>query len=165
LTDADGDDVVEPLVLLARRFVSRGRAEVPCLEVQYAAVVRVDERAVVGLDGGAHVNLADAVGPDEKPVPASRQNLAGDLRAEHLAAFHINDVARALGRRADLLAGIEFGLGDRDQFGVERGRIFRARGDSRDSCGGEAGARGQKVAARLDEFLPVHGCFSSASFF
>ena len=63
----------------------------------------VDERAVVGLEREAQVELEDAVAPEQRPVTAPGQHLAAQPRALEVPARDRCGDARAVRHGADLL--------------------------------------------------------------
>jgi hypothetical protein len=83
-----GPEVV--LVVVARAFAGdRGDRGVGVLD--HAEVLHEDVRAVVGVDGGAHVEASEAVGAREDPVRATGAHLAVDALAGDLSAHHLED--------------------------------------------------------------------------
>src|SRR5579862_993387 len=70
-------------------------------------VADIDQRAVVGLQRIARLELRHAIAAQDLPIGAARQHLAADVRPRKLAAGDRDDAARALAdvaaieRRAD----------------------------------------------------------------
>src|SRR5690348_10147618 len=63
--------------------------------VAQAAIDDADERAVIGLERVARLELGDAVGPDDLPVGAARQHHAAEPWSRHRAAGDGDDAAPA----------------------------------------------------------------------
>src|SRR5882724_5256742 len=116
--DADGDDAVEPGVLLRSCFEDRrgakveigGRHRLAAPEPRHgvgaagedAAIVGVDEVAVIGAQGAAHVQFNDTVCALEQPVAARDQYLAAQLRPLEAAALERNHHAVTARSAADI---------------------------------------------------------------
>ena len=89
--------------------------------VAVALGVDQDQRAAVGLDGVARLQMHHAVGADDLPVGAAGQHLAVEPWAFDRAAMDVDDAPLAIGRVAELLDAAERRVdGENRLFGDER---------------------------------------------
>src|SRR5688572_30686774 len=121
-TLADQDRLVEPGVALVARFAARVGEEVLVAELGRRAataehlhdlrrdldepvVLHIDDRVVVSLERGAHIQAAVAIRTDQQPVGTSADDLAFHAVALKFAAGDIEDHPRAKRSRTDLVEG------------------------------------------------------------
>src|SRR5258706_16122322 len=93
--------------------------------VAVAEVAHVDERAVVGLERVARVELGYAVGADHLPVGAAGQHASGELLAAEAAAGDGNDAPPAERRVAQLLRWRERDLSPKEELKRQSKRFTR----------------------------------------
>src|SRR5262249_40270883 len=96
-TNADRDDAIQECVFLGRGLQSRQRSKViaggidgfstaerrNCSRRPVAQPLKphINQRMIVSLERNAQVELQNAVGAQQQPVPTPRQNLAAESRA------------------------------------------------------------------------------------
>src|SRR5438874_5019315 len=116
---SDADEAVQPAVALGAGLETRRGAHVVERGIDRLAggkpadhlgrtmtvteVAHVDERAVVGLERIARIELGDAVGTEQLPVGAARHHAAREPLAAEAPAGDRDDAPTAMRRVAELL--------------------------------------------------------------
>src|SRR6185437_4647721 len=100
-TNTDADDAIQEGIGLRRGLESRQRSKVVAMTQPLKR--HVDQRMIVCLQRDAQVQLQNAVGAEQQPVSASRQNLAAQPRTFEVASRDRHDATNAVGYRPELL--------------------------------------------------------------
>jgi hypothetical protein len=147
--------IIQPSVLLSRRFVNRSYAEIVsnridrrrCVAIapqreefrrndQTPGIIRVDDRTVVRLKAGPDVKDGSPVGSDDQPVTTTGQHSTFQPRTVELSARNVHDASfmrrrTHLERRLEIEADVveefvpEFVHGALPPHGGARGQPYR----------------------------------------
>ena len=118
----------------------------------------MDERAVVGLERDAEVELDDAVRAPDRPVVAARQHLAAEPLAFERAAGDRKRDARAVRPGADVLRGrVSDEASSADAF------AWRSVGEGEEREGTRAPGERRERGEPEDLFVDVHGPHRTSS--
>src|SRR5262249_28290943 len=118
-TNSDSDDAIQECVFLCRGFEPRYRSKVVARRIDDLSTAErsddfrramaqplkrhLNQRVIVGLERDTQVELENAVGAEQQPVTAARQDLAAQSRAFEVAPNNRYDRTNAMRHRSELL--------------------------------------------------------------